>query len=109
MAQTLKVIAQSYPAQATLTTAYTVPGATTTALSSIMVCNQLNTDATFRISVAVAGAADTATQYLYFDNTVFANDTFTATVGITLAATDVVRVYSSSGLLSFNLFGTENT
>lgn len=109
MAQNLKVIAQLNPAATTLTALYTVPAATSAAVSSLVVCNQTATDQTFRIAVAVAGAADNIKQYLYFDNTVYANDTFIATIGITLAATDVVRCYGSSGSLSFSLMGVENT
>lgn len=109
MAQTLKNLAQVNPAATTLTTLYTVPGATTTAVSSIVVCNQAGTDGSFRISVQVGGAADNVKQYLYYDTLVEANDTFIATIGITLTATDVVKCYSSSGSISFNVFGAENT
>lgn len=108
MAQTLKNLAQLNPAATTLTTLYTVPGATSTAVSSLIVCNQAATDATFRISIQVAGAVDNAKQYIYYDTTVGANDTFIATIGITLATTDVVKAYASSTTLSFNLYGTEN-
>lgn len=109
MAQTLKTLAQLNPSATTLTTLYTVPGATSTAVSSIVVCNQAGSDATFRVSVQIAAAADNAKQYLYYDTVVEANDTFIATIGISLATTDVVKVYASSGTLSFSLFGTENT
>ena len=107
--QTLKVLAQLNPAATTLTTLYTVPGATTAAVSSIVICNQAASDATFRISVAIAGAADNAKQYLYYDTTVNANDSFVATIGSTLGAADVVRAYASTTTLSFVAFGAENT
>lgn len=109
MAQILKTLAQLNPSATTLTTLYTVPAVTTTAVSSVTVCNQSASDATFRISVAVAGAADTAKQYLYYDQTVYANDTYIATLGLTLATTDVIRAYASSTTLSFQAFGSENT
>lgn len=108
MAQTLKVLGQVNPAATTLTTLYTVPGATTTAVSSVVICNQDAVDATFRISIQVAAAADNAKQYLYYDTTVNANDSFVATIGATLGAADVVKVYASSTTLSFNAFGAEN-
>ena len=107
--QTPKVLAQLNPSATTLTTFYTVPAATSTVVSSIFICNQTSTDATFRISIAVAGAADNAKQYLYFDNVAPANDSFTITTGITLATTDVVRAYASTATLSFNMSGVENT
>ena len=109
MADATKVLSQTIPSVTTLTDSYTVPGATTTVVSSFTVCNQAGTDASFRISVAVAGAADTPKQYLYFDLPLPANDTFAGTLGISLAATDVVRVYASSANLSFNFFGVEVT
>jgi hypothetical protein len=109
MAQTLKVLAQVNPAATTLTTLYTVPAVTTASVSSLVVCNQAGSSATFRVSIQVAAAADNAKQYLYYDTSVDANDTFVATIGITLGAADVVKIYASSTTLSFNLFGAENT
>lgn len=109
MAQTLKVLGQVNPAATTLTTLYTVPAATTTAVSSIIVCNEASSDATFRISVQIAGAADNAKQYVYYDTVVEANDTFIATVGLTLGATDVVKCYASTTTLAFSAMGAENT
>lgn len=109
MAQTIKVLAQSNPSATTLTAAYTVPGATSTVVSSIVVTNRSSSSTTFRISVAVAGAADSNEQYLYYDLTIPGNDTFIATIGGTLAATDVIRVYAAAATLSFNVFGTEIT
>ena len=99
-----KVLAQSIPS--VLTDVYTAPqgGAV---VSTVVVCNQSGA-AKFRISIAVAGAADDTKQYLYYDVDISANRTFTATIGITLAATDVIRVYSDTGTVSFNIFGVEN-
>lgn len=108
MAQTLKVLGQVNPSATTLTTLYTVPGATTVTASTILCCNQ-STAGSFRVSVAVAGAVDNAKQYLYYDVAIAANATFGATIGITLGAADVVRVYASSATMSFNLFGVEVT
>lgn len=109
MAATLKVLGQLNPGATTLTTLYTVPAATQTVCSSLVVCNQANAGRTFRISVRVAGAADNAKQYLFYDTAVAANASNTYVLGISLAATDVVSVYASNTDLSFNLFGQENT
>jgi hypothetical protein len=109
MTDTLKVLAQSKPSAATLTAAYTVPAATSTTVSTITVTNQSATSTSFRISVAVAGAADTTAQYLYYDVPIAGNDTFATTIGITLATTDVIRVYATLATLSFNIFGVEIT
>jgi len=106
--QTLKVLGQSAPGATTETDLYTVPGATSAAVSTLVVCNR-GTSATFRVSVSVAGAATTNKDYILYDVTVSANDTYMATLGIGLATTDKVRVYASTANLSFNLFGVENS
>jgi len=109
MAATYKVLGQSAPVATTLTALYTVPAATSTIESTVFVCNRSATPTSFRISVAIAGAADAVAQYLYFDLAIAGNDTFAFTTGITLAATDVVRVYATLATLSFSIFGTELT
>lgn len=109
MTDTLKVLGQVNPGATTLTTLYTVPGATSTAASSVVVCNQAASAGTFRLSIQVAAAADNAKQYLYYDTAIGANDTFIATIGVTLATTDVVKCYSSSATMSFTIYGVEVT
>jgi hypothetical protein len=110
MSDTLKVLAQQSPAAGTLTDLYTVPGGKSAVASSIVVCNRdaLQT-AAFRIAVVVGGLADDVKQYLYYDQEIEPNCSFVAMVGLTLATTDVVRVQSSNGACSFNLFGVEVT
>jgi hypothetical protein len=109
MADTLKVLAQSNPAAITLTDVYTVPTSTGTTISSFCVCNEGLEDALFRISIAVAGAADNAKQYIYYNTFLPSGGTFIATVGVTLAATDIVRVYADKSTVAFNFFGIEVT
>ena len=103
-----KVLGQSNPLAATLTDIYTVPAAKYAVVSSIVVCNRSATPTAFRVTVAVAGAAHDDKQCLYYDIPIPGNDTFVATIGVTLAATDVVRVYTILATCSFNLFGTED-
>ena len=105
--EVLKTLGQVVPSPTTLTTLYTVPGATQASVSSIIVCNQGAVQALFRISIAVAGAADDPKQYLYYDIPLPANDTFIATIGVSLGAADVVRCYSSVASVSFQAFGAE--
>ncbi len=108
MANTYKSLGQQAPSATTETTLYTVPSATSAIVSSLVVCNR-STSATFRVSVAVGGGATANKDYLYYDATIDANYTIALTLGLTLAATDKVKVYASSANLSFNLFGTEVT
>ncbi len=107
MATTYKVLGQSNPSATTATTLYTVPSATSTVVSTITVCNQASSAATFRIAVRPAGATLAAQHYIVYGATVPASDTTTLTLGLTLATTDVVTVYASSANLSFNAYGSE--
>jgi len=107
MATTYKVLGQVHPSANTLTTAYTVPAATQTVVSTITICNLGAGPSTFRIAIRVAGGSIANKDYIYSDAVVAPQDTQTLTLGITLGATDVVSVYSGNGKLSFNLFGSE--
>jgi len=109
VAQEYKVLGQSPPAATTLTDVYTVPASTSAVISSICVCNRAATGKTFRLSIAIAGAADTVAQYLTYDQAISANDMIFLQLGITLATTDVLRVYVSSADISVNVFGMEIT
>ncbi len=104
---TYKVLGQSNPSATTATTLYTVPSSTATVASTISVCNQAGTAATYRIAIRPAGATLEAKHYIVYGATVPASDATMLTLGITLATTDVVTVYASSANLSFNLFGSE--
>lgn len=108
MSETYKVLGQLNPSATTLTTLYTVPAATATIVSSVVVANR-SVATSFRLSVAVAGAADDNKQYLFYDVPIGANESKPFTLGLTLAATDVVRAYATLATLSFNLFGVERT
>lgn len=104
-----KVLGQLAPAAATLTPLYTVPALTSSVVSTLTASNSSSTPDVINVSVAVAGASDTAKQYIYSGILLPGNDTFAATLGLTLAATDVVRVYSQNGTTAFNLFGCETS
>ena len=107
MPTTYKVLGQVNPSATTATTLYTTPSATQTVVSTISVCNQASTAATFRIAVRPAGASLAAQHYVVYGATVPASDSTMITVGLTLATTDVVTVYASSANLSFNAYGSE--
>lgn len=97
--------AQSAPSAATLTTLYTVPGSTSAAVSSIVVCNRSATPTSFRVAIRPLGAAIADQMYIYYDQPIDGNSTFVATIGPTLIATDVVSVYATLATLSFQVFG----
>jgi len=107
MPNVYKILGQNSPSATTETVLYTVPSVTSAVCSSISICNRGGTQTTFRVSLSQAGAATANKDYLYYDVTLAGNDTFIATIGVTLATTDVIRVYSGNASLSFQLFGTE--
>ena len=107
MATTYKVLGQSNPSATTATTLYTVPSSTQAVVSTIVICNQTASAATYRIAVRPAGASLAAQHYVAYDVTVGASDSTALTLGITLATTDVVTVYASTTSLSFTAFGSE--
>jgi hypothetical protein len=104
---TYKTLGQAAPAATTSTDLYTVPAATSTIISTITVANRAASDATFRISQSLAGAAISDKDYLIYDVSIPGSGFITLTLGITMATTDKLRVYASSGDISFNAFGTE--
>jgi hypothetical protein len=107
MTDSVSVLGQSKPAATTPDDLYTVGATKQTTCSTLVCCNQSASGETFRVSVAPAGASTVGAHYLYYDYALAANDTVNITIGITLKETDVVRVYSGSGNVSFNLFGVE--
>lgn len=107
MATAYKVLGQSNPSATTATTLYTVPSATSAVVSTIVICNQAATAATYRIAVRPAGATLAAVHYVAYDVSVGASDSTALTLGITLATTDVITVYASTTTLSFTAFGSE--
>jgi glucose-6-phosphate dehydrogenase assembly protein OpcA len=107
MATTYKVLGQVLPAATTATTAYTVPSATQTVVSTIIVANQGGSAATFRIAIRPSGASLTNSQYIAYDVTIAALDSVALTVGLTLGTTDVITVYSSTATMSFSVYGSE--
>lgn len=107
MATTYKILGQSAPAATTEVDLYTVPAATDAVVSTVTVCNRGTASGTFRIYVSPAGAATADANYIFYDATLAAKQTLTVTLGITLDATDELRVYASSADFSFNAFGSE--
>lgn len=104
---TYKVLGQSAPSATTNTDVYTVPSATETVISTIVICNRANTAGTFRLAVRPNGTAIANQHYLAYDVPIAANDSTTLTLGITMDASDVVTFYASSANQSISVFGNE--
>ena len=102
-----KVLGQINPTANTATTVYTVPSLTSTVISTVTVCNQSATPASFKLAVRPAGEAIATKHYINFDTPIPANDTVSLTLGITLAATDVLTANANTSTVSINAFGSE--
>lgn len=107
MAITYKVLGQSSPAATTPVDIYAVGTGKQTVVSTITICNRASSAAAYRISVRPSGATQAVQHYIAYDAPISANDTIALTLGLSLSATDVVTVYSSTTNLSFNVFGSE--
>ena len=106
-----KVLGQSNPAATTVTSLYAVPASSSTVVSTIVVTNQAASAGTYRIIVQPAADVSgtiLAKQYIAYDSAITANNSTMITIGITLAASDVIKVYASSASMSFTAFGSEN-
>ncbi len=108
MANAYKVLGQSSPVAATLTSLYTVPAATSAVSSTLTVCNY-GVTTTFRVAVRPAGASIANQHYILYEVAINSNDTLFFTLGLSLATTDVVSVYAGTATVSFNLYGTQIT
>jgi glucose-6-phosphate dehydrogenase assembly protein OpcA len=104
-----RVLGQSAPSATTATTLYTVPSATSTVVSTLVIANRAATSATYRIAIRPAGATLANQHYIAYDVIVAGGDSATLTLGITLAETDVITVYASTANTSFSAFGSEIT
>lgn len=109
MAQTYKVLAQSAPSATTNTDMFTVSAGKQVVASTVTVCNRGASDAQYRIAVRPGGVALANQHYIAYGATVGANDTVALTLGLTLAANDVVTVYTSNANISITIFGCEIT
>ena len=107
MAAIYKVLGQVKPSANTLTTAYSTPAGSSAVISTIVVTNLGPTSTTYRIAIRIAGAAISDKDYIAYDISLPTLDSIALTLGVTLAATDVVSVMSYSGLVNFNIFGSE--
>jgi hypothetical protein len=102
---TYKVLAQLAPAATSASTLYTASNATI--VSTINVANTGGAADAIRIAVRPAGATLANLHYIAYGVQVPSGSLLAITIGITLANTDVITVYSTTGTSSFSAFGSE--
>lgn len=110
MATTYKRLgaAQGNGTIATAANVYTCPAATSTVVSTIVICNTSSTAATYTIGISTASATYQAAGYIVYQASIAGNDTVGLTFGATLDATNKYLVASSSAsTVSFSVFGSE--
>jgi len=109
MAYLYKVLGQEIPAANANVNLYTVPAGTSAIISTVNVCNQTQSNISFRLSIRPAGVTGTSKHYIVYDSPLPSQDTMALSLGMTLGNTDVITAYTYQGNVSFAVFGTEIT
>lgn len=110
MAEAYKVLAQAHLTTTSDTNIYTVPSATETVVSTLVVANIGTAVATYNIAIRPNDETLANKHYIAKGVPIAANDSTTLTLGITLDAADVVTcAVDTANTISFNIFGTEIT
>jgi hypothetical protein len=84
--------------------------ATSTVISSIVICNTSTSSATYSIAVNTASATYAAGRYVVYQATIAGNDTVALTLGLVLDPTNrYLNVSSSANTVNFSVYGVENS
>lgn len=103
----LKVLGQVAPAATTATTLYECAADTSAVVSTVAFCNTGTADIKVRLAHRPEGASLATAQYVLYDTLVAPGTTMSVTWGITMAATDVLTVYTDLATLSVTAWGDE--
>lgn len=104
MSSSYGALGQSAPGATTLTSSYTVPRERHATIR-VIACNR-GAATTIRVAISPNGESIANKHYIIYDLALAANDS-TSTAPVTVGGTDVVRVYSASGDVSFTVTGIE--
>jgi hypothetical protein len=104
-----KILGQSAPAAATVTTLYTCGSTGGAVVSSLTICNTGSVSLKVNVSAVSDASPDAPSQAIYFGLVVAPNDTFVSTIGMALATNGRITVSTTIATASFTLFGTENS
>ena len=110
MAQSFKRLGAINPSANTQTNVYVVPAATSAVISTITICNQTASNASYSLALMNSSefnaAAPTAT-YIIRGGVVPAADTIAITLGLTANAGAVLAANTNSANISIGAFGSE--
>jgi len=110
MAQTYKRLGAINPSANTQTNVYVVPAATEAVMSTITICNQGSSNASYSLALMTASefnAAAPAATFLVRGATVPAADSIILTIGLTANAGSVLAANTNNTNISFAAFGSE--
>lgn len=110
MAQSFKRLGAINPTANTQTNVYVVPAATEAVISTVTICNQSASNASFSLIMmpaSVFASPAGAAHFLIRGAVVPAADTLVLTMGLTANAGSVVAANTNSGNISFGIFGSE--
>lgn len=110
MAQTYKRLGAINPSANTQTNVYVVPAATEAVVSTITICNQTSSNASYSLMLMTASefnAAAPVATFLVRGATVPAADSIILTIGLTANAGSILAANTSNGSISFAAFGSE--
>jgi hypothetical protein len=93
----------------TYATLYTTPSATQAVISSIVITNQSSSAVTVRIGMDTTAGTPAASEFLVYDAAIAGNDTVALTLGVTMPASNFIRVSSSANTCNFSAFVSEIT
>jgi hypothetical protein len=91
----------------TFATLYETPAATEAVISSLVITNQSSSALTVRVGMDTAAGTPGASEFLVYDAAVAGNDTVALTLGITMPASNFIRVASSASTCNFTAFLSE--
>lgn len=112
MAQSFKRLGAINPSANTQTNVYVVPAATEAVISTIAVCNQGSSNASYSIILSPASTfanPANAADFVVRGAVVPAADTIFLTVGLTANAGSVISANTNNTAVSFSIFGSEVT
>jgi len=112
MPNTYKRLGAINPSANTQTNVYVVPAATSAVVSTISVCNQATTNASYSLALMDSSqfnASAPAATFLVRGAVVPAADSIILTIGLTANANSIFVANTSSPNISFSMFGSEIT
>lgn len=102
-----RILGQVAPTASSTSVVYTVPSGSAAVVSTIAITNRQASVGTYSIWLSRAGAANAASNQFAASTAISPNDTIALTLGVSMSATDLIRVEPSSACITFHVLGAE--